>query len=182
MTDYPTQTDLEPIPARDDRRPIRVRGRGSAAWAKLVSFFLCGPVLAITLAGAVLSSYGQVRVTARQDPAAADPLPFLIGAAVILVSALFWAALARLSSFGPAVCGLACFAAGLVAFFRPADVVLVSRRVAEAVPFPETLEGLSAFAGFGGLLTLGALLLGLAMAASLGRRAPRRYQPDALGL
>ena len=176
-----TVTDLDPVPPPARGGRIRVRGHGSPAWAKLLSFFLSLPLLAATLVGVEVLTVGLIRLgtTPAANPAAGL---FLTGLAVTVAAALVWAALSRLSSLGPTVCGLGCLTLGVTAFFRVGDVLPPMRRLARLLPLPGAEQGALELLTTATLPTLGALLLALALSASLGRRAARYYRPDALGL
>lgn len=178
----PTLERDEPQPVsepRGRRGSIRVPGGPSGAGSKAGSLVMSLVVMAITAVGALAWFVGMQNFTVTMSLGVATTGPLLVGVALLLISALFWGAVARMSSLGPTLVGLALAAFGVASFFWPSLPAMLSSLIpegfarfrAEAMVFLTTWP-----------LVLGIMLLGIAFAASLTRRAPRRYHPDAIGL
>lgn len=175
-------TERVPATKRRDGAPerIRVRGEASGPGAKVGSLLLSIALLGLTLVSLTGLGVAQQRigVDGRTDVVAVVGLTFAVLAMV--VTAVLWGALARMSSLGPTLWGLVTLTFGVMLACYPSTKATLSRRV-EIMPdmwrlgFEQATFGLVP-------IVVGALLLGLAFAASLTRRAPRQYVPDALGL
>ncbi len=167
---------------RRGQRPerVRVRGEASEPGAKVGSLLLSIPLMGLTVTALAAVGVAQIQRVSdnRQD---VGSLLLLSGAvASLLVAALFWGAIARMSSVGPTLWGLVSLAVGALTTLRPRIYDPVNRLL-EPLPF-ELSFTIQNGVYSGAATILGALLLGLAFAASLTRRAPRWVHPDTLGL
>lgn len=159
---------------------IRVRGDASGPGSKVGSLLLSIPMMGMTLATVTGLGVAQLSVTGSTRPDAMQIIVLAFAMLAMVVAAVLWGALARMSSLGPTLWGLVTMTFGIVLAYYPSTRTTLIR---QAELLPESWRPGFQLATLGlGPLIVGALLLGLAFAASLTRRAPRQYVPDALGL
>lgn len=175
-----TGPDTPQPTARGRRGSVRVPGAPSGAAGKLGSLVMSVVVAAITLVGGIAWFVGLQNYTVTMSQGVSTTAPLLVGVALLVISALFWGAVARMSSLGPTVIGLLFAGFGVASFFWQSLPVSLSNLIPTGFTRfrDETLMLLTT----GWPLVIGVMLLGIAFAASLTRRAPRRYHPDAIGL
>ncbi len=175
-------TERVPATLRRDGAPewIRVRGEASGPGAKMGSLLLSIPMMALTLVSLAGLGVALQRAGAGTRPEVVAVVVLSFAVLAMVVTAVLWGALSRMSSLGPTLWGLVLLALGMVLACYPSTMATLSRRVEG---LPQTWRPGLAQTDFSLLpIVVGALLLGLAFAASLTRRAPRQYAPDAIGL
>lgn len=175
-------TERVPATRRRDGGPerIRVRGEASGPGSKVGSLLLSILLMGLTLIALTGLGVAQQRLgdAARSD--VVEVVLFGFAVLTLVVTAVLWGAISRMSSLGPTLWGLVTLAFGILLACYPSTKATLSRRV-EFMPAMWRL-GVEQAAFNLVPIVVGALLLGLAFAASLTRRAPRQYYPDALGL
>lgn len=167
---------------RRGQRPerVRVRGEGSGPGVKVGSLLLSIPVMGLTVAALATVGVAQIQRVSEDRRDVGSLLLFSGAVAILLVAALFWGAISRMSSVAPTFWGLASLAVGALTTLRPRVYDPVNRLLE---PLPDQWNStIQNGVFFGVAIILGALLLGLAFATSLTRRAPRWVYPSDLGL